>query len=674
MQFYRIMVHSEVCNDGEETRSRRAQRDDSQRISNYCQKITDALEEDGYFFLSFANSSLMTFGLISRKKLDVSKLVEKFLKQSRLKADDITIEETTFATLRQLLNDSERNGYVWSDDEVLRDYELEELTDGGRRGAWFHFEEYILADREPKNIRLLSERYFTRDSFEPELDRIFASPRLDHFVGHPVDYMVETNDAATKSGVTKLLLQALVSVGRLENKRYAELKIEPGNELSLRALSAIYRSNAGGTVVVQMDAEDEEDEDLAYGDLEPLENICEVARKHRRDVLTVFCMPRSCNNVKQKIFENMNGCTFVEIKEDQVYLEKAKEYLKGKAEANRIRTDKKLFDQLEEDCSYLTPELNRIFDEWYSKKLKTSIYKQYKDFSCVDAKVAKEKPKGSAYEELNEMIGLESAKRVINQALDSYKALKLFRDKGIVADECSNHMIFTGNPGTAKTTVARLFARILKDNDIIESSRIVEVGRGDLVGKYVGWTAPTIQKKFKEAQGGVLFIDEAYSLVDDRDGSFGDEAINTIVQEMENHRGDVIVIFAGYPDKMEGFLQKNPGLRSRIAHHVHFENYKPDELCDIARLIAKNKGMKLDEAAVEKLHGIFEQAVLQDDFGNGRYVRNVIEKAKMVQNSRLVHMDVESVTQDDIKRITAEDIEMPIIGAKQEKRKIGFAV
>ena len=112
------------------------------------------------------------------------------------------------------------------------------------------------------------------------------------------------------------------------------------------------------------------------------------------------------------------------------------------------------------------------------------------------------------------------------------------------------------------------------------------------MGKYVGWTAPTIQKKFKEAQGSVLFIDEAYSLVDDRNGSFGDEAINTIVQEMENHRDDVVVIFAGYPDKMEDFLQKNPGLRSRIAYHVPFDDYDTESLCEIAKLIAKQKGLK----------------------------------------------------------------------------------
>lgn len=236
------------------------------------------------------------------------------------------------------------------------------------------------------------------------------------------------------------------------------------------------------------------------------------------------------------------------------------------------------------------------------------------------------------------------------------------------------HMIFTGNPGTAKTTVARLFAKIMKENNPLSKGNLVEVGRGDLVGKYVGWTAPKIQKKFKEAQGSVLFIDEAYSLVDDRDGSFGGEAINTIVHEMENHRDDVVVTFAGYPDKMEGFLQKNPGLRSRIAYHVPFDDYDTESLCEIAKLIAKQKGLKFTEEAFEKLSGLFNTARSESDFGNGRYVRIVIEKAKMAQSTRLLTMNFDSIGNEDITTIIAiaEDIELPKASTKSKAKQIGF--
>ena len=170
----------------------------------------------------------------------------------------------------------------------------------------------------------------------------------------------------------------------------------------------------------------------------------------------------------------------------------------------------------------------------------------------------------------------------------------------------------------------------------------------------------------------MLFIDEAYSLVDDHSGSFGDEAINTIVQEMENHREDVVVIFAGYPDEMEKFLQKNPGLRSRIAFHVPFEDYDADELCKIAALIGKNKGISLEDAALQKLGTIFETARKQSDFGNGRYVRNVLEQAKMNQASRLLEYDFEDITTEEITTIKAVDIVIPEVKI-EEKRKIGFA-
>ena len=232
-------------------------------------------------------------------------------------------------------------------------------------------------------------------------------------------------------------------------------------------------------------------------------------------------------------------------------------------------------------------------------------------------------------------------------------------------------MIFSGNPGTAKTTVARLFARIMRENRLLSKGHLVEVGRGDLVGKYVGWTAPLIKDKFKAASGGVLFIDEAYSLVDDRGGSFGDEAINTIVQEMENHRADVVVIFAGYPDKMEGFLQKNPELRSRIAFHVPFADYDSKELCEIANMISKKNGMKIDQNALDKLEKAFDIARTATDFGNGRYVCNIFEQAKMNQASRLLEKNFDSITTDEVLTITADDIIIPK-QTKCEKRRIGF--
>ena len=234
-------------------------------------------------------------------------------------------------------------------------------------------------------------------------------------------------------------------------------------------------------------------------------------------------------------------------------------------------------------------------------------------------------------------------------------------------------MIFTGNPGTAKTTVARLAAKIFRDNNLLPNGKLIEVGRADIVGEYVGQTAPLVKEIFRKAKGSVLFIDEAYSLVDDRDGLYGDEAINTIVQEMENHRDDTIVIFAGYPDKMEQFMNKNPGLRSRIAFHVDFPDYSESELMDITKLMMKNKGMTLSDDAEQKLAKIFSEAVKLHDFGNGRFVRNLLEQAVMNLANRLSDMSSSVISDKELTTLVADDFEMPKLCAnKKTVNRIGF--
>ena len=335
--------------------------------------------------------------------------------------------------------------------------------------------------------------------------------------------------------------------------------------------------------------EEEVEGSKASGVRYTIERLSNIMNKYSNDVLTIYCFPKECTKIKGWFFEYLGNVSIIELKEEFVSAEEAKKVLSTKAKAYHVRPDRQLFGQIKQEGSYLLQDLDTDFHEWFRIKLKRSIYPQYQCIESITKKKVDESPKGTAYDDLEKMIGLTEAKKVINQALDYYKAQKLFKDKGIQQDAPSMHMVFTGNPGTAKTTVARLFTDIMKDNGILSTGKLVEVGRQDLVGKYVGWTAPTVKARFEDAKGGVLFIDEAYSLVDDRDGLYGDEAINTIVQEMENRRDEVIVIFAGYPDKMEAFLDKNPGLRSRIAFHVSFEDYDVEELCKIAEVIADKK-------------------------------------------------------------------------------------
>jgi Cdc6-like AAA superfamily ATPase len=188
----------------------------------------------------------------------------------------------------------------------------------------------------------------------------------------------------------------------------------------------------------------------------------------------------------------------------------------------------------------------------------------------------------------------------------------------------------------------------------------------------VGWTAPTVKNKFRMAKGSVLFIDEAYSLVEEHN-SFGNEAINTIVQEMENNREDIIVIFAGYPKEMEGFLNKNPGLRSRIGFHIDFEDYNSQQLYSITELIAKKAGLQLDNGVRERLLPIFDNARKNDDFGNGRFARNLFEKAKMKQAGRLIDTEnIEMLTDSDISTLLPEDFDVETQRKIEQKKTIGF--
>nr|WP_314758418.1 DNA-directed RNA polymerase subunit alpha C-terminal domain-containing protein [uncultured Lachnoanaerobaculum sp.] len=228
-------------------------------------------------------------------------------------------------------------------------------------------------------------------------------------------------------------------------------------------------------------------------------------------------------------------------------------------------------------------------------------------------------------DELQALVGISNAKDQVKRILAFAKMRKAMEENGKHLEPITLNMEFVGNPGTAKTTVARIVAGLLKEIGIIKTGEFIEVGRADLVAKYVGQTAPMVQNVFQRAKGGVLFIDEAYSLLEERRGEFGDEAINMIVQEMENNRKDTIVIFAGYPDEMEKFFLRNPGLRSRVPFRVNFEDYNVEEMLDICKLEAFKKGFLTDDMADKKIMEICEKSIKNKNNGNGRFCRNLIE-------------------------------------------------
>lgn len=672
MQFFKL-VGAFAAGSGGQGRKRTAD-ENVDLLAAKSEAFNKGLRGRAFFYVVNASGGTFTAMAVQNDpRMNINPQFPAYTEALGVKLTDIHAEEISLHAACNLLHRASRSDYIEDDDDVLKTLDLDYMVN--RRFSDFCFREDLMDETCRDEIYAKAGRLFTKDCLLPELDRIYAGGSFGKIVGHPVHYLIQTDDAGIRREMIQALLPSLYANRRLQNRRYSAVRFR-GEALhgESSAYDQFYKSNAGGTVIVQYSADydDIDDEDTADGIRDTIEKLCSYIKKYRHQVLTILCLPRECTKLKELFYENLGTVSFVELKEEFLEGEQAGDYLKLLARDNHIRTDKKLFAKLEGNRGYLAPELRTIFDGWYNNKLKTTVYPQYKEITTVKTEVEKAKPKGDAYKELMEMIGLTEAKKVILQALNYHKAQKLFADKGMKVDRPAMHMVFTGNPGTAKTTVARLFARIMRENGLLSRGHLVEVGRGDLVGKYVGWTAQTVQKRFEQAEGGVLFIDEAYSLVDGRSGSYGDEAINTIVQEMENYRDDMVVIFAGYPDRMEEFLQKNPGLRSRIAYHVPFADYSVEELCSIAALTARKKGLHLDDQAQEKLASVFETARRQGDFGNGRYVRNILEKAKMAQAARLLTQDYESLTQKEITTLCAEDIEMPEIAAPARPR-IGFS-
>ena len=240
--------------------------------------------------------------------------------------------------------------------------------------------------------------------------------------------------------------------------------------------------------------------------------------------------------------------------------------------------------------------------------------------------------------ELDELVGLAPVKEYVFGLADNIQVQQRRAAAGFKTASLSMHMIFTGNPGTGKTTIARLVARYLKAIGALKGGQLIEVGRGDLVGRYTGHTAPLTNSVIESALGGVLFIDEAYSLYRGEQDSFGLEAIDTLVKGMEDHRDELVVILAGYTKEMETFLTANSGLASRFPNKIEFPDYTADELLDITNVLAKGKGYRLAEGCTFPLLGYYKrrQALDSRTAGNGRLARNTLEKAIFHQSRRLV--------------------------------------
>jgi probable Rubsico expression protein CbbX len=255
-----------------------------------------------------------------------------------------------------------------------------------------------------------------------------------------------------------------------------------------------------------------------------------------------------------------------------------------------------------------------------------------------------------------ELVALEPVKTRIREIAALLVIDRLRREHDLTSTRPSLHMSFTGNPGTGKTTVALRMAEILHRLGYVEKPKVVSVTRDDLVGQYVGHTAPKTREVLKRARGGVLFIDEAYYLYrPENERDYGQEAIEILLQVMEAERDDLVVVLAGYRDRMETFFRSNPGMGSRVAHHIHFPDFDVGELIAIGDLMLDQQGYELTPAAREAFCAYVERRVRRPRFAHGRSIRNAIERARMRQASRLYDRR-DALDRSDLVTIEAADI------------------
>lgn len=548
-------------------------------------------------------------------------------------------------------------------------------------GFWQHFigEKKFnliqyLADKETLTLEeaLARARNICGDrGYLREIRRIYADSNEKRYAGHPVHYKITATKTEMAQAMVDLLVQCLYTNERLIGTRVDILHNISPESLEGGSLEKTVHRAHGATLVVDT-AYCYNHEENTGADEQISRSISSVLKQDCEDTLVILVEHTTIPGFTEKLQEMLQPrLTFVELQEGKMStlaaLRRVEKLIKKSDLKNYYEPASLSIPERKE--GYHLGDVVDIYKDWRSAVLRGSVYKAYKDVAKPKAPKASHK----AYDELMEMIGLTHIKSLVKQLLATHKINQSRQRAGLKNQKQALHMLFSGNAGSAKTTVARLLTQIMAEEGIIRSNKLVECSRADIVGKYVGWTADLVKSKFEEALGGVLFIDEAYALIGEGN-DFGREAINTMVQLMENHREDVVVIFAGYPEKMHAFIEQNEGLRSRISFALDFPDYTSQEMLAILELMTSKQDYELTSEAVEKCQAIFKKVSQTKNFGNGRFVRNMMEQAIMKQAVRLSELQKKKYSEKELKTLCAEDFTYKPSVAELPVKKMGLVM
>ena len=645
--------------------------------------------EDWFLFVCRKSSDGLTLIAVSRKwELDpetVEAALRDFFRETDIRAwkcQATDFHEVTLTSLCSAMKMGEERDLINVDYRFYHEMGLKAareffMPDGGRDGC--QIVETIPAENLGTKDDALrrAQLLLGHRSLTEELSRIYCEENRRTFKAHPVHYRIRAKSRQAAKTLVDLLVSALYENGRLPGKRETYMSDFDFGCMRKKTLHDILAQTRRSTVVMELFGESAPrvTRGIRRSDEDFEDYLVEEFRKQQDETLFLFVdIANRPDKKRERFLQRLFGeADIITIREGSGGTREARDCLQEMA---RMRGQEPFSEEELEiavpEGVYTLTEAEGVFHKLSRERALRDDYPAYCNLRIMEGKKQGRKvkvgtSKKKASERLQKLVGLQDVKELVRQIVAANRMQKLRKKMGMKASSNALHMVFTGNPGSAKTTVARLLAGILKEEGVSATGAFVECGRSNLVGRYVGWTAKIVRQKFEEASGGVLFIDEAYALVDSSK-SFGDEAINTIVQEMENRRDDVMVIFAGYPEKMREFLNSNEGLRSRIAFHLDFPDYTADELVEILQVMAKERDLELAPATMEKCRAIFEDAAKQEDFGNGRYVRNILDAAVIRQADRLLaEQEQYPITKQMAQNLTVEDF-APMENHKKAKR------